>query len=305
MEAPIKRGERYSIVAVDELSMIVGAVLSQTTGLGFKVAGTPIEARRQEWEERIKSRLKRTRFAADRAAGDRVLDPSDRVAHKAFIEAAFNDDELMADYLGGVIAASGPTDDRGSTVVAQIGRLSARQLRLHYIIYRAVHQLWPRNAAPVNLYNEAHTPRLMLRTATDLLPALGESGMDVATDIYVLHRENLIHGRWDHKIHEAGDPVFHALSIAASASGAELFLWGHGVPPCSGYANLILEPDLELQLLTDVPPTPTASFSVPPKLQTTSPVRLSARDASADGSDLRHRRGTVAGYASESEDRNR
>ncbi len=62
------------------------------------------------------------------------------------MEAAFTDDELSADYLGGVLAASGPDDDSGVPIIAQIGRLSSLQLRMHYVMYRELHLTWPADA---------------------------------------------------------------------------------------------------------------------------------------------------------------
>lgn len=112
------------------------AVLAYLGAAGYKLAMAPVEAVSEHVKERVGERLARTRQAADAKAGGRPLQVPDRVAFKALTEAAFTDDELISEYLGGVLAASGPDDDGGAAVVAQIGRLSARQLQMHYIVYR-------------------------------------------------------------------------------------------------------------------------------------------------------------------------
>jgi hypothetical protein len=62
-----------------------------------------------------------------------------RVANVLLEAGSFCDDQLMADYLGGVLAGSQtPTgrDDRAVTWSALITRLSSFQIRAHYLIYR-------------------------------------------------------------------------------------------------------------------------------------------------------------------------
>ncbi|MEJ7719876.1 MAG: hypothetical protein WKF58_05290 [Ilumatobacteraceae bacterium] len=50
------------------------------------------------------------------------------------------DERAVADYLGGVLAASGE-DDAGTPMVRLIGRLSSRDLRTHYVLYREFQRL--------------------------------------------------------------------------------------------------------------------------------------------------------------------
>src|SRR5262245_50001291 len=116
-------------VAVDPISLAAGAVIATLGGEVVKTAAVPLEAWRQDRTEKIRARLERAREAAEHAAAGRPLMPSDRTAFKALSEAAFSDNELLSDYLGGVMAASGPDDDDGVPIAALLGRLSALQLR--------------------------------------------------------------------------------------------------------------------------------------------------------------------------------
>ena len=57
----------------------------------------------------------------------------------------FCDDELSAEYFGGVLASSRPgvsRDDRGSSFTALLGRLTTYQIRTHFIFYRVVRTLF-------------------------------------------------------------------------------------------------------------------------------------------------------------------
>jgi hypothetical protein len=60
---------------------------------------------------------------------------NERVAYRVLTDAAFSDDLVVAEYLAGVIAGSTESDE-GIPVLAEISRLSALQLRLHYVMYR-------------------------------------------------------------------------------------------------------------------------------------------------------------------------
>ena len=245
--------------------MVVGAVLSQTTGVGLKVVGTPIEAHRKAWENRIVARIERTRAAADRADGVRPLAVSDRVAYKALTEAAFNDDELTADYLGGVVAASGPDDDDGVPMVALISRLSSRQLLFHYLGYQALRAAASDSSlgAPVPPFHEPDKlpPRLRVGVSAETLVALsGLGGAQVDPPVLTsltrqLISEDLIESDIEIEALREFDPdVAATITFRPTVLGAELFVWGHGVPRQSAHANQIFNPALSFELLADTPP---------------------------------------------------
>src|SRR5205823_3226803 len=53
-------------------------------------------------------------------------------------EGSYWDDELGAEYLGGVLASSrteAPRDDRSASLIALVSRLSTYALRVHYLMY--------------------------------------------------------------------------------------------------------------------------------------------------------------------------
>jgi hypothetical protein len=96
----------------------------------------------QQWTERRVENLRRVFEKADRKLGPEALESDGsvppRVLKGILDEGGYRDDELGAEYLGGVLASSRTAvarDDRGASLVALVGRLSTYQLRAHYIMY--------------------------------------------------------------------------------------------------------------------------------------------------------------------------
>jgi hypothetical protein len=248
---------------VNELQMIMVYVAGLASGEAGKWLMTPSVAAREVWQETLKERFRRVEEAAEVKKHGKPLTINHRVAFKAITEASMTDDEVTADYLGGVLAASGPNDDSGAAIVAQIGRLSSHQLRFHYVIYRELRRLWPLGAR-LNLHQETEAKRAGLRLdLRDLANSLGMPGLSsISSNITVLARERLITDEW--RVHVVNDqPV---AEVRPSGIGAEFFLWGHGAAPIA--AGRLLDPATELEFLTKLPATPKSALMNPPQLET-------------------------------------
>jgi len=64
-----------------------------------------------------------------------------RILKTALSESYFCEDELTAEYLGGILASSkgsASRDDRGLTYLAVLSSMSTYQIRVHYLIYSAI-----------------------------------------------------------------------------------------------------------------------------------------------------------------------
>ena len=182
-----------------DIELVSTVVVLYLTG-GAKLGLAPVEALAEHWKDRIKARLDRTGRIAEEKARGRPLEAPERVMFKVLTEAAFSDDEIVSDYLGGVLAASGP-DDSAASVVGQIGRLSSRELRLHYVIYRELYRLLKLPTAPFlrDINNDWHTGRTLemfvdlneLRTAV-ALPLTPDGVVGLQTALRSLGREQLV-----------------------------------------------------------------------------------------------------------------
>jgi hypothetical protein len=175
-----------------ELELVVSAVTGALAGGAVKPLIAPADALADYWKKKISARLARVqRQVSDkRRSGDASV--NERVAYRVLMEAAFTDDDIISNYLAGVIAGSSPESDAGIPVLAEIGRLSSFQLRIHFVLYRA---LW-RHGSPIG--GPLFLPKSQLEQTfggevfDDLAPRLLEAG-------HWLRREDLlIQGRqWD------------------------------------------------------------------------------------------------------------
>lgn len=101
------------------------------------------------WTERRVENVQRVFRKAVEKLGARLDAPGGvppRVLMAVLAQAHFAEDELMAEYLGGVLASSRTEigrDDRAAMIAATIGRLSTYALRTHYVLYAAAQPLFP------------------------------------------------------------------------------------------------------------------------------------------------------------------
>jgi hypothetical protein len=124
------------------------------------------------------------------AALRKVENPEDgrqanlRVTRDVLWNGAFTEDEVCAEYFGGILAASRSDDGKDDSAIQfvdVIKSLSAKQLRLHYVIYHSLNSLFVAAKAPVNVgqgtelgvkglwFSELElTQRLVLPLETDL-----------------------------------------------------------------------------------------------------------------------------------------
>lgn len=245
---------------------------------------------------RIEQRLKRLPAIVEAKLRGRPYVTDDRVTLKAIEEAAVADALIVADYLGGVLAATSAVDgDRGTAVVAQIGRLSASQLRLHYVIYRALWELEGRQSDLLQLRTSdplAGARELFLPQA-ELLAAIREGDIDdqrtceaLLQDLAVLAREDLI-ARYGaatfggsspgytlgsaNDLERGSERIFPGPGLTArpTPSGITLLLWGCGFDDHDPVALRLIPGDCVEQLSEGVPPVSGAELvpQLPKRLQ--------------------------------------
>jgi hypothetical protein len=117
-----------------------------------------------------------------------------RVLKGVFDDAPFCEDEVMAEYLGGILASSWTSDtrdDRGITHLATIKRLSTYSLRAHCILYTTLVALhYAGDKSPLHESDAAHIPESYFLEA--MAYADGEDKSTTwAHSIVALEREHL------------------------------------------------------------------------------------------------------------------
>jgi hypothetical protein len=235
-----------------EIELIVSAVTGAITGGAVKPLLAPADALAEHWKERVRTRLERVSDAASRKQQVESAVVDERIAFRVFMEAAFTDDEVVAEYLAGVVAGTASAQDDGASALSQIGRLSSLALRMHYVAYR---ELW--RMAQSGEIREGRFGwswgRALYFPESELLGVFGEDFGSVAPRLALagraLEREALLQRQHvaAFTIVEAGGeiqfktdrnplricPPERGIVVETCPSGVELFLWASGLSTAS------------------------------------------------------------------------
>ena len=171
-----------------------------------------------------------------------------RVAHKLLEEGSYCDDEIMVDYLGGVLAASrtpSGRDDRAAAWSALVTDLSSLQLRAHFLLYREwaarLHGIEDinvgieggRHAAQMQV--ELYEFQSVLNTDESI-----DSDAAVAHAVIGLAREGLLAEAYSIGPKEIMPPPAalntefeNLISVRPTTMGVELYGWAQGLPGLS------------------------------------------------------------------------
>ena len=195
--------------------------------------------------EKGKKNVSRILQAAVKKLGPKIDEPGQippRVIQGLLTDGPFCDDELRAEYLGGVLACarSGVSrDDRAASIQQLVGSLSAYQLRTHYIIYACVRKFFV--GSKINLGIERYRADIYIPDDVyeDAMAFVeGEdSNQIIAHSLAGLYRAGLIEdhqfGPVDHIQKTLKDATRSGLIARPSVPGVELFLWAHGFRDCT------------------------------------------------------------------------
>jgi hypothetical protein len=221
----------------------------------------------KDWTERSVNNVGRVFQKAQEKLGDRVNKPGSvppKVLKQVLEEGAFSDDELAAEYFGGVLASSRTEvsrDDRGAAFIALVGRLSSYQLRSHYFFYSVVRTVFEGLEVNLGVQSGREQCRLFIPMesyfiALELAP--NEPAHVILSHVmFGLVREGLLDndfefGGADHvktKFPAADRP---GLILAPSALGVELYLWalGRGELGTNSILDSALEQSAGVQITT-------------------------------------------------------
>lgn len=175
----------------------------------------------------------------DRLEEDGAVSP--RVLKSVLDEGRFCEDELAAEYYGGVLASSktrNGRDDRGVSHMELIKGLSVYQLRLHYLFYFLLKKHGERNSR-IGTYDERLKNRIFMpfnifEQAMEF--SEGEKpSVIIAHAVVGLATNGLINDHYQFGLQEYMKTVFKecpdegGIMLMPTVLGAELFLWAEGV----------------------------------------------------------------------------
>lgn len=177
--------------------------------------------------------------------GDRIETPGEvppRVLKAVINEGSFCDDELAAEYFGGVLASSRTEhgrDDRGARIAKVLDGLSTYQIRTHYLIYATIKQIFANATLPFNMEGRPKMQIFLPFNGFIASMEFDEGELQQFTQLlnhifFGLAAENLIDpSLWQYGPKESMIVFCKAaqdggIVCQPSAIGAELFLWAFG-----------------------------------------------------------------------------
>ncbi|MGJ0204770.1 hypothetical protein [Leucobacter sp. gxy201] len=232
-----------SLAAASAVTGILNSEPSKTAGrLLERVLGRSADAIGDALGRYTEYRLRNVGQVLEKAEGKargRAGAPHPRVAHRILEEGSYAEDEVMAEYLSGVLAASmdEATDDRGVAWAAQVSDMSALQIRMHFILYRE----WATAALHSGLAVGQESERNKLEISIDLdevLNVLDPCGTEQASATFAhvlggLNRLGFV-STWGFGPVEASEneQISWDMEMFATmtASGMELYAWALGEP---------------------------------------------------------------------------
>lgn len=215
--------------------------------------------------------------------GDKIDEPgsvSPRVLKEILDEGSFCDDELAAEYFGGVLASSRSgisRDDRAASYLKLTSDLSTYQIRFHYVTYAAWRMLFVGSGLRPTFAEDVvnmwiFLPNSFINIAMEF--SQSEPGGDIILHcLSGLRRHNLIefahYGNSEHvnplnkqrgwcEISEGG------VCIKPTEFGFDYWLWALGLGATTNLTHF-LDADLALPKLPDVTVPPTAIKLLQPK----------------------------------------
>ena len=255
--AVLKAGQ-FVDKAGDSVAKEAGGILTRLFGPSADVMGS-------HWADQLREKnlnrlLKKTEKRAKKVeeSGEDPGFANPRVASQVFESAQYADQEVVAEYLSGVLASSRDAsgkDDAGVAWSNVVARLSSDQLRLHYAIYASIRPVVLSD--PPEQASELHVREIVMPTKP-LYAACGFSSIESLDDaIDGLLREGLIgdgyrYGNpeyvWEKvpPTKQISFPHDHAATFHLSIHGIRLLLWGTGAGrlPVNAFVDpaVVLEP---------------------------------------------------------------
>jgi hypothetical protein len=196
----------------------------------------------KEWTEKRIQKLGLIFKNTEKKLGSKINEEGEvnpKVLKGILSEGSFCDDELGVEYFGGVLASSRTNisrDDRGAVFVDLVSRLTAYQIRTHYILYSAIKEKFNGNNEISVLMSEG---RVLLRCAIPFdsyfkSMDFTESEINVYVDIlqntmFGLVKEHLIDQEFAFGSHpQITKYLASGIIFTPTALGIELFHWVHG-----------------------------------------------------------------------------
>ena len=230
-------------------------LIKKVLGPSFDYIGNNLKLYTEKMHRNLAAIFKK----ADKKLGDRINDAgsvSPKVIKSILENGAWCEEELQAEYFGGVLASSRndcPRDDRGAYYSGIITSLTAYQIRLHYLIYMEIRRLFVGQQLNIGEASDRGRMEVFIPFKT-YLDAMAFSASEMKSfvsimqhSVWGLHNASLVDSfRYGPKEslekHFPGIKDDGGIILRPSQLGAELFLWAYGYGQST--ANTLFDPSV-------------------------------------------------------------
>lgn len=211
-------GEEYAITAAVAVGGYVGTKLF---GTALATMGDDINKMYVQGRDKIVE-----------MATKKVENPDDekkvnlRAARDVLWNGAISDDEVCAEYFGGMLAAARSEDGKDDSVVHYVDTIkamSSRQLELHYVIYKAWQALLNQAEKSINVAQSSDVNSWhVFMNGVELI----ERHLPYDRDLTVLHRLGLV-SQFKYDNHVVGGISMPFIEVTPTTFGVMLFAIAH------------------------------------------------------------------------------
>lgn len=216
-------------------------LIEKILGPSFEYIGNNL----RQYTEKMHNNLASVFKNAGEKLGNRINESgavSPKVLKSILDNGAWCEEELQAEYFGGVLASSrneSPRDDRGAYYSGIITSLTAYQIRLHYLIYMEIRKLFVGQHFNIGETSDRERMEIFIpyTTYSDAMAFSETEKKDFVSimqhSVWGLHNASLVdsfrYGPQDSLVkHFPGIKEEGGFILKPSQLGAELFLWAYG-----------------------------------------------------------------------------
>lgn len=229
----------------------------------------------ESYTKKMASNLSKIFSSAEKKLGNRIEEPgkiSPKVLKSILENGAWCEEELQAEYFGGVLASSRvdvSRDDRGAYFSSIICDLSSYQLRLHYLFYSSLRELFI--GQPYNIGDSSDRrkvrvfiPDFSFIVSMEFTPeemkkydVLKQHAIWGLVNAGLIDRD-FMYGSSDYLQKQYPEIKESGMILRPSQLGSELFLWayGHG----QHLVNSLLDKNISFSPISEIKKTPVYSF---------------------------------------------
>lgn len=215
-------------------------LIEKILGPSFEYIGNNL----RQYTEKMHSNLASVFKNAEKKLGNRINESgavSPKVLKSILDNGAWCEEELQAEYFGGVLASSrneSPRDDRGAYYSGIITSLTAYQIRLHYLIYMEIRKLFVGHRFNIGENSDRGQMEIFIpyKTYSDAMAFSEIEKKDFVSimqhSVWGLHNASLVdsfrYGPQESLVKHFPGIKEGGFILKPSQLGAELFLWAYG-----------------------------------------------------------------------------